>query len=251
MKNKRVAAMLFVVILFGIYFLAKWKDSYDIIKYFPLNEGDKYVYLYHEDAESDIVSITVQNVFDGNLGRQFDFLWRGKYHDRLMTNVRTPAGILFFQNQQLTGQVPHKVIRRFSPPLLMLPSQMNPNQFSFSVQSIYDYQGNLLDKEAVEAGITYLGKEMVQSAAGDFLCLHFFVRHTYRDLKGVSKHMHTYDFWIAQGVGFVKMVHTFIPFTHIEYRKPEEKTLMNRYRGSFVEVLELKEAMINNQLISK
>lgn len=233
--------MLCAAVGIAAYYHYVHKGYYDIDKCFPLNVGDKYTYIHHEDSEKNTVTITVTSVKAAGSGKQFDFLWQGKFNDRIMTNTLTREGIMFNSNRQLTGEVPHKVVRVFSPALLMLPSYRSGAE-AVSVQSIYDYEGNLLGKERVEAVISYIGSEKLHVQAGDFPCEHFFIRNTYKDDAGLSKHMHTYDFWVAEGAGFVKMIHAFVPLANFEYNRPEEKTLMNRYRGTFIEVFELEQA---------
>ncbi|MBZ9577939.1 hypothetical protein KJA13_02785 [Patescibacteria group bacterium] len=212
--------------------------------FFPLNENDQYIYAHREGSVEGIVTITVKNVKQVAEGRQFNFLWQGEYNDRIQTNILSSKGILFCMNKHLVGEVPLKVIREFSPPLLMIPSELGKNISSSAIQSIYDYEGNLIDKERIEANISFVGFEDIAVEAGKFKCIHFFVRHNYRDAAENSKKMHIYNFWLAPGLGFVKFMHTFIPLQNLRYIRAGEKTIMNRYCGPFTEVFKLKKAVI-------
>jgi len=103
-------------------------------------------------------------------------------------------------------------------------------------------------REEIEVLVSFVGKEDVNVEAGKFKCLHFFSRHNYKDALDNSIYMHTYDFWIAKGIGIIKMIHTFVPFQHIEYFKPEERPF-SRYSTIFSGVFELKDAFINGRPI--
>lgn len=249
---KKIFSLLIFVILaasISFWYFSVSQRKYSLSGYFPLNENDKYIYTHREGAEEGVLSITVKNVKKTAKGKQFDFLWEGKYNDRLQTLLLTSRGIELCKNVHLVGQVPMKVIRIATPPLLMIPSNLKRNNVSFSMQPAYTYEGKLLYTEKVEVEISFVGIEEVTVEAGKFKCIHFFARHNYKDEVGNSKHMHTYDFWIAPNVGFVKFVHTFVPFMYIRYIKPNEKTIMNRYHCFFVEViLELKKAIIGVNL---
>jgi hypothetical protein len=222
---------------------------YKISEYFPLNENDKYIYNNLEGAEEGIVTITVKNIKESGKEKQFDWLWEGKYNDRLQTHKVTFRGIVFCKNKHLAGEVPMRVVRVLSPPILMFPSRLERNIRLSSVQSIYTYEGKFLDGERIEADISFVGFEDVAVEAGKFKCIHFFVRHNYKDSEGRSKHMHTYNFWIAKGVGIVKYIHTFTPFLYIRKIKPEEKTIMNRYGEGFIAFFELKKAIIGGKSV--
>lgn len=252
---KKVSSWILIVVIFifsiSLLYFLKSKNTYPISKYFPLNENDKYIYMHHEGIEDGIVTITVKNVNKVDKGKQFDFLWQGKYNDRIQTLILTSEGIIFHKNKHLAGEIPLKVIRTFSPPLLMIPSELKKKISLSTVQSIYDFEGNLLEKEKIEADISFVGSEDVSVEAGKFKCLYFFIRHNYKDALGNSKNMHTYNFWIAPNIGIVKFIHTFIPFVHMEYIRPEEKDIMNRYSSSFVAVYELKKAIIGTKIIGQ
>lgn len=240
-----------IVSLMGIVYFLRPVKTYPISTYFPLNEDDKYTYIHYEGIEKGIVTKTVKNVRQRMGKKKFSFYWQGKYNDRVQTFLLTSQGMLLYMNKHLVGKVPLKVIRKYSPPLLMIPSQLKKNIFLSTIQSIYDYEGNIIDREKIEANISFVGAEDIIVEAGKFRCLHFFIRHNYKDHSGNSKHMHTYDFWIAPGAGVVKEVHTFIPFLYIKYISSEQKTINNRYSGSFVEVLELKKAIVGGKEIGE
>lgn len=218
-------------------------------QYFPLNEGDRYIYRHREGPEEGIVTITVKNVKQLNSSKQFDFLFQGKYNDRIQTYRLTRTGLLFYRNKHLVGEVPMKVIREFFPPLLMLPYQLKKNIAFNAIEDVYDYDGKLIDKEKIEGGVSFVGFEEVNVEAGKFRCLHFFVRLNYEDYSGNSKHMHAYNFWVTPGLGYVKVSHAFVPFLYITYIKPEDKNIMNRYSEPFVETFELKAATIGTRII--
>lgn len=249
MLNRKAIVILFLVSMSFLYLLTT--RAYSSPEYFPLNENDIYTYQHHEGIEKGIVTIAVKNVRQIDSGKQFNFLWQGKYNERIQTFQSTPRGIVFYENRHLAGEPPLKVIRTFKPPLLMIPSQLKKNIFVSTIQTVYDYGGNLIDKENIEAEISFAGEEDVTVGAGEFRCLHFFIRHNYRDASGNSKHMHTYNFWIAPGVGIVKFIHAFIPFLYVKYINPADKTIMNRYSSSFVERFELVKAVIGGKTIGQ
>jgi len=70
-------------------------------------------------------------------------------------------------------------------------------------------------------------------------------------LVGDMVDMHIYNFWIAPNVGIVKFIHTFIQFKYIQYLAPEAVNLMNRYNGTFVEIFDLKKAIIDGKVIGR
>ncbi len=212
--------------------------------YFPLNENDQYIFQHNEGPESDIVTITVKNVRHKISGTEFDFLFKGQYNDRVQASKLTARGLLFCKNKHLVGQVPLKVIREFSPPILLLPYSLAKNISFNSAECIYDYDGKLIGKEKIEAIASFVGFEEVEVGAGKFKCRHFFVKLNYEDKFGNSARMHAYNFWVVPGLGYVKVIHTYTPFTYFTYLKPEDKTIMNRYNSPFTELFELKKAVI-------
>ena len=220
------------------------KDAYSVFEYFPLDEDVEYVYRHLEGSESNIVTVSIKNVQQIESGKQFDLLFQGEYNDRIQTRMLTSQGVMFCRNKHLVGEVPLKVIREFSPALLLIPSKLKENISFSTIQSIFDYGGKLINKEKIEAEISFIGKEEITVEAGKFKCLHFLVRHIYKDEFGRSKLMHIYNFWIAPKTGHVKTIHTYIPFIHAKYIRPEEKNIMNRYSSPFVETLELKEIVV-------
>jgi len=246
--NSRITIIIFILLIIGFFYplFLKLKNSYSINEYFPLNEGDKYIYSHHEGAERDVVTITVKNVRQTDEGKQFSLLFQGKYNDRIQTWILTSEGMKLCRNKHLVGKVPLKTIREFLPPLLMIPSRLKKSIFLSTIQSIFDYKGNLIEKENIEAEISFVGIEDVVVEAGEFKCIHFFIKNIYKNETGKSKLMHIYNFWIAPGVGYVKTIHAFVPFVYAEYVSPQKKDIMNRYNSSFVEVLELKEAVANS-----
>lgn len=250
MKKKLI--LLIILLSTGItaaFYFAN-ANRYRIHEYFPLNESDKYTYIHHEGAEAGEVTITIKNVIQRKSTKQFDFLWGGKYNDRVQTDMLVEGeGLKHCLNKHLVGKVPLKVVRRISPPLVMIPAQLKTNMRGFCEQDIFDYDGKLLAKETIEANVSFMGFEEVKTNAGNFNCLHFFVTHNYRDASGLSFQMHTYNFWIAKGVGLVKQIHTFIPLVFIDFIAPEDKTIMNRYNTSFCEIFELKKAVIAGKQI--
>ena len=248
--NQKVILIAFLLFLVGFLCLLKIETkTYPISEYFPLNENDKYTYVHHEGIEEGIVTIIVKNVKQLKNTKQFNYLWQGKYNDRLQTFRLTSKGMILCDNKHLAGEIPMKVVRTFSPPLLMIPSRLKRNISLSAIQLIYDYEENLIDKEKIEAEISFIGTEHVTVEAGAFKCLHFFVRHNYRDTSGNTRHMHTYNFWIAHKIGIVKFIHTFIPFLYVEHIKPEQKTIMNRYARPFIATFELKRAVIGEEII--
>lgn len=250
--NWIIIAIIFVL-CFGttIYFL-KIRNVYIISQYFPLNENDKYTYIHHEGIERGITTITVKNIRKTIEGKQFDWLWEGKYNDRIQTHLLTSKGMIFCRNEHLVGGEPLRSVRICNPPLVMIPSQLKKNSSFFTLFLTYSLKGKLLNKENIEANISFIGKEDIKIKAGEFKCLHFFISHDYKDiLSGNSIHRHTYDLWIAPGVGIVKFIHTFVPFIYVRYFRPEEKTIMNRYNSSFVEYFELKNAIIGGKKIGQ
>lgn len=223
---------------------------YPIQEYFPLNENDKYIYIHHEGVEVGEVTITVKNVIRKKRTKQFDFFWGGKYNDRVQTHMLVQGeGIKFCLNKHLVGKPPLKVVRRISPPLVMIPAKLGKKMPGFCEQDIFDYDGRFLAKETIEASSSFMGTEEVKAEAGSFNCLHFFVTLNFRDASGLNFQMHTYNFWIAKGVGIVKEIHTFVPFIYYDSYAPKDKTIMNRYNMAFCEILELKNAVIAGKQI--
>jgi len=247
-KLKVVFLVIVLLVCAGYWYLVQ-KNTYSISEYLPLHENDVSVYLHHEGVEKGIVKITVKNVQPGPHGTKFDFFWEGKYSDRITTCLLTREGLKLVENKHLVGQVPLKVVRKYSPATMMIPAHFNKTAFSITNHLIYDYDSRFLDQEQIESLVSFVGKEKVTLIAGNFECLHFFIRHLYKNKNGESIHMHTYDFWIAPGAGVVKQIHTFIPFVYIQYISPEDKTINNRYNASFVEVLELIKANIGGKQI--
>jgi len=133
----------------------------------------------------------------------------------------------------------------------MIPSRLNRCRDIYTAQLIYDLDARLIGREDINANICFVGIENVSVGAGNFSCLHFRAIHNYKDSFQNSIQMHTYNFWVAHGVGIVKFIHTFVPFIYIEYIPPGQKNIMNRYSGSFVERFELKEALIKDKIIKK
>lgn len=224
-------------------------QEYPISEYFPLHENDKYIYTHQEGIEQGIVTISVKEIKQIGKTKEFSWLWQGKYNDRLQMLKLTPKGIVLCKNIHLAGEVPMKVTRILSPPILMIPAQLGKNILFNSLQSIYTNEGKFLEAEKIEADISFVGNEEVSVEAGKFRCIHFFVRHNYKDAVGNSKQMHTYNFWITKGVGIVKFIHTFTPFLCVKKIKPEEKTIMNRYDGGFKAFFELKRTIIGGKEI--
>lgn len=247
MKKVHIFSALIIIFTFlvsTLYFFYQAK-TYPIFKYFPLNENDKYIYNYHEGIVESVLNLEVKNVKELDNGKQFNFYWHGKDNNRMQTFFLTSRGLLFYRNEHLEGDPPLRAIRIYSPPVVMMPSNLQRQSFLTTEQLIYDCEvkGKLIGKEKIEALVSFVGKEEVSVRAGKFKCLHFFIRHNYKDALGNSIQMHTYDFWIAEGIGIIKMIHAFIPFRNIEYFKPEERPF-SRYTTIFSEVSELKEAII-------
>ncbi len=238
-----------VCIIFVVFFIALLLVKEQVlpggIKYFPLNENDKYVYSHQEGAENDLMTITVQNVRKIDQITRFEFIWSGKYNDRIQELVSAENGIMLCVNKHLIGEVPLKTVRRLLSPLMMLPYRLSRKTvFSTSVMETNDYNGNFVERDNITDEVSFVGKEEVLVEAGKFKCYHFFVRHNYKDDSGNSRQMHTYNFWVAPGVGIVKFIHIFVPFHQVKYVSPEEKNIMNRYSNPFVSLYELKEAFI-------
>lgn len=250
MKKKLIFLLSFLCIGTIAIFYFTNADRYPIQEYFPLNENDKYTYIHHEGVEAGEVTITVKDVIRRKSAKQFDFFWGGKYNDRVQTHILVEGeGIKFCLNKHLVGKPPLKVVRRISPPLVMIPAKLGKNMRGFCGQDIFDYDGKLLARETIEANSSFMGAEEIKTEAGNFNCLHFFVTLNFRDASGLNFQMHTYNFWIAKGVGIVKEIHTFIPFIYYDFISPEDKTIMNRYNTSFCEILELKNAVIAGKQI--
>ena len=131
----------------------------------------------------------------------------------------------------------------------MIPAQLKRSITTSAVQSIHSLDGKLIGEEYITANIHFIGVEDVSVEAGRFACLHFSITHNYKDSSQRSIQKHTYEFWIAQGIGIVKFIHTFVPFIYIRHIGPEEKNIMNRYGDSFEEIFELKEARIKGKII--
>ncbi len=240
--------IIYAVIVISWYFLSK-QEKFPISKYFPLNENDTYIYNHRDGTAEELLTITVKNVKSLADGRQFDFLWQSKLCNRSQTLKLSPGGLELCEDRFLAGTVPMKSVRIPSPPLLMIPSILKKGISLSSIQPVYTFEGKLLYTEEVEEGLSFVGTEEITVEAGKFRCLHFFTRHNYKDESGNSKHAHTYDFWIAPGIGLVKFVHSFVPFMYLRYVGPGEKGVMNRYDYFFVEVLELKNAKIGSTTI--
>jgi hypothetical protein len=249
-RMKKIGTALIIIAIISFYFISRNK-TYPIFKYFPLNENDTYTYDHREDVESDTVKIIVEGVKQTSEGKRFTFLWKGKYNDRKQLNILTSRGIIFYQNEHLVGQAPLRVIRMMTPPLLMIPSELRKSIFTSTIQNIYDVNGKYIDKEKIEAEINFVGFEEVKTGAGNFKCIHFFIRHNYKDPSGKSIHMHTYNFWIARDIGIVKLIHTFTPFLYNNFFRPEDKTIMNRYGEPFTAYFELKKAVIGGKVIGQ
>ncbi len=247
---KKIGVALIIAAILSFYFIGGNK-AYPIFKYFPLNENDTYIYEHREGIETDTVKIIVGDVKQTSAGKQFTFLWKGKYNDRKQLNMLTSKGIIFYKNEHLVGEVPLKVIRILEPPLLMIPSKLKKSIFISTIQNIYDVNGKYIDKEKIDAEINFVGIEDISTGAGNFKCIHFFIKHNYKDSSGKSIHMHTYNFWIAPDIGIVKLIHTFTPFLYSNFFKPEDKTIMNRYSESFAAYFELKKAVINGRVIGQ
>ena len=242
--------VIFVAFLFSAIIFSTNDRTYPISRYFPLNTNDKYTYDHYEGNEKDIVSITVKNVKKAGREKFFEFFWQGRYNDRIQSLKLSPQGIIFYSNRHLVGQVPLKVIRKFSPPLVMIPSRLSRFMITSTVQSIRGLGGKLIGKENIRSNISFLGYEDIKVKAGNFRCIHFSVTHTYKDGFQNSLQMHTYNFWIAPGVGLVKFIHAFIPFIYVKYIPPDQKDIMNRYSGPFVEIFDLREALIKGKTIA-
>ncbi len=247
MKIKLIVLISIILLILPLIY---YNTDYYIFHYFPVQENNEYVYNRKEGSDNDVITIKIKNVESGYRRKHFYFYWEGsKYNARIQEYILDTRGLFFCQNKHLTGEVPLKVIRELSPPLLMLPSRLIRSTTLASMQTISDYDGNLIAKEKIQAEVSFLGSEKVSVEAGNFQCLNFSVRHNYKNKEGNSIHMHTYNYWIADGVGIVKFVHTFIPFHYERYIKPEDKTLMNRYSGFFVEAYELKKANVGGRII--
>ena len=252
--SKKLLTLILVVLLATCIYVFSTKTNNTLKPYFPLNENDQYVYQHEEGPESSIVTITVKNVKHISDGTEFDFLFQGQYNDRIQTSRLTAKGLLFCRNKHLVGQVPMKVIREFSPPILLLPYKLEKSIAFESSENVYDYDGKLIDKEKIEAIVSFVGFEEVNVEAGRFKCRHFFVKLNYEDQLGNSTRMHAYNFWVVPGLGYVKVVHTYTPFAsfaYFNYIKPEDKTIMNRYNSPFTELLELKKAVIAGKGIGR
>jgi hypothetical protein len=254
MKNNiyRITGVLVIVVtfLFSAIIFSTGDKSYPISRYFPLNTNDKYIYDHYEGDERDIVSITVKNVKKAGREKSFQFFWQGRYNDRIQSLKLSPQGITFYSNRHLVGQPPLKVIRKLSPPLLMIPARLSRLMTTSAVQSIQGLNGKLIGKENIRANISFIGYEDIKVKAGNFRCIHFSVTHTYKDSSKNSIQMHTYNFWIAPGVGIVKFIHAFIPFIYVKYIPPGEKNIMNRYSGPFEAIFDLREALIKGKTIA-
>jgi len=224
-------------------------EIYPISGFFPLNTNDRYIYDHYEGAEKGMVSITVKNVKNAGKEKFFNFFWQGRYNDRIQSLKLSPQGIILYSNRHLVGQIPLKVIRKLSPPLLMIPSRLSRFVTSSSVQSICDLDRRSIGEEKINADIHFLGFEDINVKAGNFRCIHFSITHTYKDGSQNSIQMHTYNFWIAPGVGIVKFIHAFTPFIYVKYIPPGEKDIMNRYSGPFVEIFDLREALIKGKTV--
>jgi len=248
---KRNLILILVILLIICLYAFRNTANNAVQPYFPLNENDQYTYQHNEGPESDIVTITIKNVKRIGNEAEFEFLFQGQYNDRVQTSRLTPQGLFFCRNKHLVGQVPQKVIREFSPPILLLPYKLDKNIFFNTAENIYDYDGKLIDKEKIEAIVSFVGFEEVKVEAGRFKCRHFFVKLNYEDKFGNSVRMHAYNFWVVPGIGYVKVIHTYTPFVYLTYIKPEDKTLMNRYNSPFTELLELKKAVIGGKAIGQ
>jgi len=250
---KKISLVILIVILaLSTFFFGGLKNGerrFDIFAFFPLETGDKYIYDHSEGGERDTVSVTVKNVQSRRGEKTFNFFWQGKYNDRIQSLKLSKEGLIILANRHLVGQVPLKVIRTFLPPVVMIPSCTKRFMKFRTVQPIYDLDGKLIERENISGEICFVGVEHVNLPAGDFRCLHFFSRHNYKDRKRNSIHMHTYNFWVAPGIGIVKAIHSFVPFVYINYIGPGQKTIMNRYSGFFFEVMELKKAYIGGKVI--
>lgn len=79
-----------IIIAYSIdFFYVRSGDAFVLSRYSPLNEVDRYVYFHYEDSDEDLVTITVKNVRNIGQIKQFDFLWQGKYNDRMQTSKFT------------------------------------------------------------------------------------------------------------------------------------------------------------------
>ncbi len=243
---KKVFSLIMIsAALSGILYFLWIKVDYPVEDYFPINENNQYSYNYRVDDIETTVTMDVDGVRQTAGAKQFSFSWKGKYNDRIQTFALSPKGLFLVKNQHLRGEFPMKSTRILSPPLLMIPARLKRNILISSFQAIYDDRGNFRYDEKIEGDVSFLGPEDIDVPAGRFKCLHFCIRHNYRDGSGNSTQMHTYNIWISRNAGIVKFIHTFAPFVHMEYIKPEEKHLMNRYNTSIYEVYELREAMVN------
>ncbi|MCK9603503.1 MAG: hypothetical protein M0R66_04010 [Candidatus Omnitrophica bacterium] len=249
--KKRFSILIFVILAasVGFWYFSMSQKKYSLSEYFPLNENDKYTYNHHEGGEERIVTITVKDVQKTNEGKQFNFLWEGKYNDRIQALSLSARGIFLRRNEHLVGEFPMRSIRTCVPPMVMIPPKLENITLAPINYWTYDLKGDLREKEKIEESISFAGFEDVNVEAGKFKCIHFFERHNYKDELNNSKHMHIYDFWIAPNVGIVKFVHAFIPFMYMRYISPDKKTIMNRYSGFFVEIFELKKADIGGKVI--
>jgi len=237
------------VIILAAVFLFNSAGSSPVSEYFPIAENNLYVFVHKEGKDVGLVNITVKNVKKNKQGLSFDFYWQGKYNDRIQKLLLSSAGIFLDENKHLVGEVPLKVIRRYSRPILMIPSGMEKSIYYRNAQLIYNYDHTLIAKEDIEGHASFVGVEKISTPAGVFTCRHYFLAHIYKDASGNSMLMHVYNFWLAKGVGHVKMSHI---FTHLDYYQSVEtgeKTIMNRYSAPFVEMLELKKAVIQGKVI--
>lgn len=252
MKNncKLIDFIIIGIIIIGVGYLLIGLYSRPMVSYFPLNGNDKYVYSHQEGPEDMLLTITVKNVKQiSNRIKQFEFLWSGKYNDRIQIFRESPDGISLCENKHLVGEPPLKTIRTLSSPLIMLPYAFRNSKFANTTMSTFDNQGNLVEWDKIESEISFVGHEEVTVEAGKFKCSHFFVRHDYKDKNGNSRQMHTYNFWVAPGLGFIKFMHIFVPFRKTNYVEPAQKNIMNRYSNPFVSLYELKEATISGKKI--
>ncbi len=240
-----------VPLLISVIVYCASDEVYPISGFFPLNTNDCYIYDHYEGVEKGVASITVKNVRKEGKEKFFNFFWQGNYNDRIQYLKLSAAGLILLSNRHLVGRAPLRVIRKFSPPLLMIPSRLNKCKSVYTAQLIYDWDAKLIGREDINANIRFVGTENVSVGAGSFRCLHFRSIHNYTDSSKNSIQMHTYDFWLAYGVGVVKFIHTFVPFIYIEHIPLEQKNIMNRYSDSFAEVFELKEASIKGKVIKQ
>lgn len=202
---KRLILIIFIFFISLSNASLKAEERYDISRYFPMDVGNEWVYVYKiysterggvSEGGTRVSSIQSKQILNGR--------------EIYLLQLEQDKKSIFYHSLGKEGVYLHKIAYEdecivFSPPILLFPDTFEFNQelkVSSSVR-VYDSNGALTDEGIINGEVIVEGIEDITVPAGRFKdCLRTSFSLT-RQLRTNLKTM-TNTSWLAQGVGKVR-----------------------------------------------